>query len=238
VSNDVAPGVGITGGRAVITLGSSSNAQQEAQDLALTLRYGSLPVAFEISAVQKVSASLGIDSLQAGIIAGALGLALVAIVLLAVYRSLGLVAIVGLTVFAALLLTLFGLLGQTQGLTLTLAGVTGIIVSIGITADSYIVYYERIKDKVREGAVPEDAAEEGFTLAFRTILTADTVSLLAAILLWFLAVGAVKGFAIALGLATVLDIIIARSYTRRAVALLASTRLGSGGWFSIEGASR
>jgi protein-export membrane protein SecD len=238
VSTDVTPGVGITGGQAVITMGGSSDAQQEAQDLALTLRYGSLPVAFEISAVQKVSASLGIDSLRAGIIAGALGLALVAIVLLLVYRSLGLVAILGLTVFAALLVTLFGLLGQAQGLTLTLAGVTGIIVSIGITADSYIVYYERIKDKIREGVEPSDAAEEGFTLAFRTILTADTVSLLAAILLWFLAVGAVKGFAIALGLATVLDIIIARSFTRRAVALLAPTRLGSGGWFSIEAASR
>jgi protein-export membrane protein SecD len=238
VSTDVTPGVGITGGQAVITMGGSSDAQQEAQDLALTLRYGSLPVAFEISAVQKVSASLGIDSLRAGIIAGALGLALVAIVLLLVYRSLGLVAILGLTVFAALLVTLFGLLGQAQGLTLTLAGVTGIIVSIGITADSYIVYYERIKDKIREGVEPSDAAEEGFTLAFRTILTADTVSLLAATLLWFLAVGAVKGFAIALGLATVLDIIIARSFTRRAVALIAPTRLGSGGWFSIEAASR
>jgi SecD/SecF fusion protein len=100
VSTDVTPGVGITGGQAVITMGGSSDAQQEAQDLALTLRYGSLPVAFEISAVQKVSASLGIDSLRAGIIAGALGLALVAIVLLLVYRSLGLVAILGLTVFA------------------------------------------------------------------------------------------------------------------------------------------
>lgn len=238
VSTDVTPGVGITGGQAVITMGTSSDAQQEAQDLALTLRYGSLPVAFEVSAVQKISASLGTDSLEAGIVAGALGLALVAIVLLVFYRSLGLVAIVGLTVFAALLVTLFGLLGQAQGLTLTLAGVTGIIVSIGITADSYIVYYERIKDKVREGVDPEQAAEEGFALAFRTIVTADTVSLLAAILLWVLAVGAVKGFAIALGLATILDIIIARSYTRRAVALIAPTRLGSGGWFSIEGATR
>ena len=238
VSTDVTPGVGITGGQAVITMGTSGDAQQEAQDLALTLRYGSLPVAFEVSAVQKVSASLGIDSLEAGIVAGALGLALVAIVLLVFYRSLGLVAIVGLTVFAALLVTLFGLLGQAQGLTLTLAGVTGIIVSIGITADSYIVYYERIKDKMREGVDPEEAAEEGFALAFRTILTADTVSLLAAILLWFLAVGAVKGFAVALGLATILDIFIARSYTRRAVALIAPTRLGSGGWFSIEGAAR
>ncbi|MGD2102137.1 MAG: protein translocase subunit SecD [Acidimicrobiia bacterium] len=237
VNPDVSPEFGITGGRALITIGGGPDAQQEAQDLGLTLRYGSLPVAFEVSAVQKVSATLGTDSLRAGVIAGALGLALVAVVLLLTYRAMGLVAIVGLTVFASLLVTLFGLLGQAQGLTLTLAGVTGIIVSVGITADSYIVYYERIKEKVREGMSVEDATNEGFTLAFRTILTADTVSLLAAILLWFLAVGAVKGFALALGLATVLDIIVARSFTRRAIALLAPTRLGSGGWFSIKGAA-
>lgn len=238
VNPDVSPATGISGGQALITMSGSQEAQQEAQDLALTLRYGSLPVAFEISAVQKVSATLGTDSLRAGIIAGALGLALVAIVLLLAYRSMGLVAIAGLTVFASLLVTLFGLLGAAQGLTLTLAGVTGIIVSVGITADSYIVYYERIKEKIRDGLSVEDATEEGFSLAFRTILTADTVSLLAAILLWFLAVGAVKGFAIALGMATVLDIFVARTYTRRAMALIAPTRLGKGGWFSIEGAAK
>jgi preprotein translocase subunit SecD len=238
VNPSVSPTTGISGGRAQITMAATENAQQEAQDLALTLRYGSLPVAFDISAVQKVSATLGTDSLRAGIIAGALGLALVAIVLLLAYRSMGLVAIAGLTVFASLLVTLFGLLGAAQGLTLTLAGVTGIIVSVGITADSYIVYYERIKEKIRDGLSVEDATQEGFSLAFRTILTADTVSLLAAILLWFLAVGAVKGFALALGMATVLDIIVARTYTRRAMSLLAPTRFGSGGWFSIEGAAK
>jgi preprotein translocase subunit SecD len=238
VNPSVSPTTGISGGRAQITMASTEDAQQEAQDLALTLRYGSLPVAFEVSAVQKVSATLGTDSLRAGIIAGALGLFLVAIVLLLAYRSMGMVAIAGLTVFASLLVTLFGLLGAAQGLTLTLAGVTGIIVSVGITADSYIVYSERIKEKIRDGLSVEDATEEGFALAFRTILTADTVSLLAAILLWFLAVGAVKGFALALGLATILDIFVARTYTRRAMALLAPTRLGSGGWFSIEGAAK
>jgi protein-export membrane protein SecD len=204
----------------------------------LTLRYGSLPVAFEVSAVQRVSASLGTDSLQAGIVAGALGLALVAIVLMAFYRSMGLIAVAGLTVFGSILVALFGLLGEFQGLTLTLAGVTGIIVSVGITADSYIVYYERIKEKIRAGLSPEEAANEGFQLAFRTILTADTVSLLAAVLLWALAVGAVKGFAIALGLATILDIFVARTFTRRAVQLMAPGRLGSGGWFSMEAASK
>ncbi len=238
VNPGVSPDTGITGGSALITVGGAEDAQQEANDLAVVLRYGSLPVAFEISAVQKVSATLGTDSLQSGVMAGLLGLALVAIVVLVIYRSLGLVAIVGLTVFASLLIALFGLLGEWQGLTLTLAGVTGIIVSVGITADSYIVYYERLKEKIREGLPVEEAADEGFKLAYRTILTADTVSLLAAALLWALAVGAVKGFAIALGLATVLDIVIARSYTRRAVALLARSPLGTGGWFSIEGAAQ
>ena len=238
VNPDVQPGVGITGGRALITVGTGEDAQKEATDLALILRYGSLPVEFEVSAVQKVSGTLGADSLQAGIIAGLLGLALVAVVLMVIYRSLGLIAIVGLTVFGSLLITLFGLLGEWQGLTLTLAGITGIIVSIGITADSYIVYYERIKENVRGGMDVEEAVDTGFAKAFRTILTADTVSLLAAGLLFALAVGAVKGFAISLGLATLLDIIIARAYTRRAVSLMAGTRLGSGGGFSIEGAAK
>lgn len=238
VNPGISPDTGITGGSALITVGGAEDAQREANDLAVVLRYGSLPVAFEISAVQKVSATLGTDSLQSGVIAGLLGLGLVAIVLMLIYRALGLVAIFGLTVFASILIALFGLLGEWQGLTLTLAGVTGIIVSVGITADSYIVYYERLKEKIREGLPVDEAADEGFKLAFRTILTADTVSLLAAVLLWALAVGAVRGFAIALGLATLLDIFVARSYTRRAVAILARSRLGSGGWFSIEGAAR
>lgn len=238
VNPSVSPETGISGGRALITVGGGDDAQQEAQDLALVLRYGSLPVEFEVSAVQKVSGTLGADSLEAGVIAGLLGLALVAVVLLVMYRALGLVAIVGLTVFGSLLIALFGLLGQWSGLTLTLAGVTGIIVSIGITADSYIVYFERIKEKIRGGSSVEDAADEAFGLAFRTILTADTVSLLAAVLLFMLAVGAVKGFAVSLGLATLLDIFVARNYTRRAVAILAAGRLGSGGKFSIEGAAK
>lgn len=238
VNPGIQPGVGITGGRALITVGSGEDAQQEAADLALILRYGSLPVEFEISAVQKVSGTLGADSLQAGLIAGLLGLILVAIVLLMIYRSLGLIAIIGLTVFGSLLITLFGLFGEWQGLTLTLAGITGIIVSVGITADSYIVYFERIKENIRSGMDVVEAVEVGFAKAFRTILTADTVSLLAAGLLFALAVGAVKGFAISLGIATVLDIIIVRTYTRRAVGLMAETSLGSGGRFSIQGAAR
>lgn len=238
VNPDVSPQIGITGGSALITMGADSESQQSAQDLALTLRYGSLPVAFEVSAVQRVSATLGTDSLQAGILAGLVGLALVAIVLTILYRALGLVAIAGLTVFGTLLITVFALLGQWQGLTLTLAGVTGIIVSIGITADGYIVYFERIKEKIRQGIDVEEATVEGFKVTYRTILAANTVSLLAAILLWFLAVGAVRGFATALGIATVLNLFIARSFTGRAVQAMALGRLGQGGWFTIEGAAR
>jgi protein-export membrane protein SecD len=237
VNETVSPETGITGGSAQITMGRSEDDQQQAQDLAITLRYGSLPVAFEISSVTKVSATLGADSLQAGIISGLVGLALVALFLLVAYRSLGVIAIFGLTIFGALLITLFGVLGRVQGLTLTLAGITGIIVAIGITADSYIVYFERVKEKLRDGSSSPEAADEGFKLAFRTILTADTVSLLGAVLLYALAVGAVKGFALALGLATVLDIIIARAYTRRAVQGLAETSVGDGGGFSIRGAA-
>jgi preprotein translocase subunit SecD len=238
VNASVSPDTGITGGSAQITLGQGEDSQQQAADLAVVLRYGSLPVAFEVSAVSKVSGTLGADSLTAGILAGLIGIALVTIVLMVVYRSLGMVAIVGLTVFGSLLITIFGLLGSWVGLTLTLAGVTGIIVSVGITADSYIVYFERIKERLRQGYSVEEAAEGGFKAAFRTILTADTVSLLGAVLLWALAVGAVKGFAISLGIATVLDIFVARAFTRRAAILMAGTGLGTGGWFSIEGAAR
>ncbi len=239
VNLDVSPGVGITGGQASITLGASPDAEQEAKDLGVVLRYGSLPVSFERSSVSKVSASLGIDSLRVGLIAGAGGLFLVSLLLLAYYRSLGLVALVGLTVFGSLLVSVFAVLGSLQGfgLTMTLAGVTGVIVSVGITADSYIVYFERVKDELRAGAEMDAAVTEGFKGAWRTILTADTVSLLGAGLLWLLAVGAVRGFALALGIATILDLVVARAYTQRAVWLVGRSPLGSGGRFSITGAA-
>jgi protein-export membrane protein SecD len=162
---------------------------------------------------------------------------LVAALLIGYYRSLGLAAILGLTVFGSLLVSIFALLGRYQGLTLTLAGVTGVIVAIGITADSYIVYFERIKEEIRRGRTVRSSVEEAFKAAYRTILTADTVSLLAAGLLWFLAVGPVKGFALSLGIATILDVIVARAFTRRAAWLLAHTPLAEGGWFTIAGAA-
>ena len=237
VSEEVAAGVGITGGDAVITLGSDPAAEEQAQNLAVILRYGSLPVAFERSQVEKVSATLGSDSLQIGLVSGIAGLVLVAVVLLLYYRALGLVAVLGIAVFGALLIAIYALLGHFQGVTLTLAGVTGIIVAVGITADSYIVYFERIKDELRAGRTVPSAASQGFRTAFRTILTADTVSILGATLLWVLTVGAVKGFALSLGIATILDIFVARAFTRRAAWILAHTRLGQSGWFSLPAAA-
>lgn len=225
---------GITGGRALITFGAATTDEQVAKDTAAILRYGSLPVSFERSQVQKVSATLGSDSLRAGLIAGYIGLALVAILLLAYYRMMGVVAIVGITVFGGLLISTFALLSRLQGLTLTLAGVTGVIIALGIAADSYIVYFERIKEEIRAGRNVRSAVDEAFRHAFRTILTADAVSILGAGLLWFLSVGPVKGFALSLGLATLIDIVVARSFTRRAIYLLARTPLGEKGWLSIR----
>lgn len=239
VNADVDPGTGITGGSAQITLGANPSAEDEAHSLGVVLRYGSLPVSFERSSVSKVSASLGTDSLMIGLISGVVGLVLVAGLLLVYYRALGLIALVGLSVFGSLLIGIFSLLGSLEGfgLTLTLAGVTGIIVSVGITADSYIVYFERIKDEIRAGADVATAVTDGFRGAFRTILTADTVSLIGAVLLWALAVGAVRGFALSLGIATMLDLIVARAYTRRAAWLIGRTRFGSSGVFSIPAAA-
>lgn len=236
VSEQVDPRIGIDGGRAVIGMGSDPAAEEDAEALAVVLRYGSLPIELERQSLQKVSATLGQDSLQAGLLAGFGGLAIVMLLLLGYYRSLGIVGVLGLTVFGSLLVLLFSLLGLA-GLTLTLAGVTGIIVSVGITADSYIVYFERIKEMVRGGASVDEAVDLGFKKAYRTILTADFVSIMGAFLLWVLAVGPVKGFAMALGVATLLDLIIAPWFTRNAVGLIARGSLGDGGWFSVRGAA-
>ncbi|MBN2113836.1 MAG: protein translocase subunit SecD [Acidimicrobiia bacterium] len=237
MDEEVSAEEGIAGGRAVITMGTAGNPEQAARDLAVVLRYGALPVVFSQPTVESISATLGSDSLRAGLIAGLGGLALVALALLLYYRALGLIAVVGLTVFGSLVLTVFALLGRYQGVSLTLAGVAGIIVSIGITSDSYIVYYERIKEEVRAGRSMRAAVDHAFRRAFRTMLTADTVSLAAAILLFILAVGSVKGFALALGIATVTDLVVAFFFTRPAVALAGFTRWGEGGRFSIRGAA-
>jgi preprotein translocase subunit SecD len=237
MSEEITPDTGIAGGRAVITMGTGGTPEQSARDLAVVLRYGALPVAFSQPSVESISATLGSDSLRAGLIAGAGGLALVAVAILLYYRALGLVSVIGLTVFGSLVLVVFSVLGETQGVSLTLAGIAGVIVSVGITSDSYIVYYERIKEEVRAGKSMRAAIEHAFKRAFRTMVTADTVQLAAAALLFILAVGSVKGFALALGIATVVDLVVTYFFTRPAVALVGYTRLGEGGRFSIRGAA-
>jgi preprotein translocase subunit SecD len=237
VALDVDPAVGIPGGSAIITMGSGAGQQQAAHELSVVLRYGALPVALEQASVQSVSATLGSDSLRAGLIAGVLGLVLVAAAMLLYYRALGLVNIIGLSVFGSLILVVYSVLGEWRGVTLTLAGVTGLIVSIGITADSYIVYFERIKEEVRRGRSLRAAIDHGFVRSYRTIITASTLAFAASALLFLLAIGAVKGFALALGIATVASVIVAVAFTRPAVSLLARTRLGEGGRFSIRGAT-
>ncbi len=236
VAQGVLPEEGLDPNAVIITVGGSANQRTEAEDLASILRYGALPTTFERERVESVSASLGSDSLRAGLIAGLGGLILVGIYLLVYYRALGMVALVGLSVFGSLLVTALILDGMLRGTTLTLAGVTGIIVSIGITSDSYIVYFERIKEEHRRGRPLRPAADHAFQGAFRTILTGDAVTFMGAVLLTLLAVGPVKAFAATLGLATVIDVFVAYFFTRPAVALLARSPLGDGGRFSLKGA--
>ena len=211
------------GGKATI---SGSFSETEAKDLALVLRYGALPVKFDAKnqKVQSVSPSLGKDQLQAGIASGIIGLILVALYMLAYYRLLGAVVIFGLMLTGMAVYSLVAYLGQTIGLTLTLAGVTGLIVSVGITVDSYVVYYERLKDEVRTGKTVRSSVDRGFVRAWRTILAADIVSLIGAAVLYWLAIGSVRGFAFFLGLSTLLDLLIAYFFMHPTVSIMARNR--------------
>ena len=204
---------------------SGNFTESEAKDLALVLRYGSLPVELERQTVQTVSASLGSDSLRAGIFAGIVGVTLVALYMLAYYRALGMVLVIGLTVWGSLLYSIISWLGETQGLALTLAGVTGIIVSIGVTVDSYVVFFERLKDEVKSGRTLRTSSERAFKRAFRTILAANITAFMGAAILWWLTVGSVRGFAFFLGLSTILDVIVAWCFTRPVVTLLSQSRV-------------
>jgi preprotein translocase subunit SecD len=199
--------------------------ERDAKDLALVLRYGALPVQLEPQTVENVSATLGKDSLTAGLIAGAVGIGLVALYMVLYYRALGIVVWIGLGVSGALLYSLVTLLGTTSGLALTLAGVTGIIISVGVTVDSYIVYFERLKDEVRSGRTVRSSLDRAFSRAYRTILAADGVSLIGAALLYLLTVGSVRGFAFFLGVATLLDVFVAYFFTRPMVAILGRNRI-------------
>jgi len=208
--------------------------ESEAKDLALVLKYGALPVPLERQTVQDVSPSLGKDQLQSGILAGLIGLALVALYMLLYYRLLGIVIWAGLLLAAGALYTLTSWFGSVIGLTLTLSGVTGIIVSVGITVDSYVVYFERLKDEVRSGKTIRSSLDRGFSRSFRTILAADFVSLIGAALLYFLAVGSVRGFAFFLGLSTLLDIFVAYFFMHPLVSIIGRKEsFTKAGWLGI-----
>src|SRR5262249_20003882 len=189
--------------------------------LALVLRYGSLPVQLVSQTAQSVSPTLGKDQLRAGIISGLIGLALVAIYMIFFYRLLGLVVWLGIGLTGATCFSLGTWLSAHRGLTLTLAGVTGIIVSVGVTVDSYVVYFERLKDEVRTGKTVRSSLDTGFHRAFRTIIAADLVSLIGAGILYFFATSSVKGFAFFLGLSTAIDLILAYTFMHPMVSVLA-----------------
>ncbi|WP_214407536.1 protein translocase subunit SecD, partial [Pseudonocardia lacus] len=199
--------------------------QESAQQLAGVLRYGSLPLSFESSEAQTVSATLGLASLEAGLIAGGVGLLLVFIYCLIYYRVLGLLTILSLILSGLVVYAVLVLLGRWIGFTLDLAGVAGFIVAIGITADSFVIFFERLKDEVREGRTFRSAVPRGWVRARRTILSADAVSFLASAVLYLLAVGQVKGFAFTLGLSTVLDLIVVFLVTHPLVALASNSRV-------------
>ena len=216
IALDVNPNTGITGGTAAISMGNVDQGES-ANNLAVILRYGALPVAFERSSIQKVSATLGENTLNLGLQAGLVGLVIVSVFLLIYYRLNGLVAILGLSSFGALFYSVIALLGQFQGYTLTLAGIAGVIVSIGLTADSYIVIFEKLKDELKVGRSFNYATEKAVKEAWNTILVADFVSIIASVILYILAVGPIRGFALTLGVATLFDLFYTRLFIGNAV---------------------
>jgi preprotein translocase subunit SecD len=214
-----------TGGNVQI---SGDFSQSEARDLAKILEFGAVPVKFGVATVQTVSPTLGKDSLRAAIISGLIGVLLVMAFFFVYYRMLTIVVIGGLMVSGALMWSIIAFISRSNGLALTLSGVAGIIVSIGVTVDSYVVFFERIKDELHAGKSLRSSAQRSFSLAWRTILAADTVSFLGAIVLWWLTVGSVRGFAFFLGLSTLCDVIVSYFFTRPAVLLLARSKFLQG----------
>jgi preprotein translocase subunit SecD len=211
----------INGGQTEI---SGSFTQATATDLANQLKYGALPLTFTQATAQSISTELGSEQLKAGLIAGAIGVALVFVYALIYYRLLGLVMIASLILSAVVVYASLVLLGRQIGFALSLAGIAGFIVSIGITADSFVVYFERLKDEVREGRSLRSATPRAWVRARRTILSADAVSFLAAAILYWLAIGDVKGFAFTLGLSTVLDLIVVFLFTHPLMAVLSRVK--------------
>jgi preprotein translocase subunit SecD len=198
----------IPGGRTQITGGDPPFTASSARELANVLKYGSLPLSFESSEAQTVSATLGLTSLHAGLIAGAIGLGLVLLYSLLYYRALGLLTALSLGASGAMVFAILVLLGRYINYTLDLAGIAGLIIGIGTTADSFVVFFERIKDEIREGKSFRSAIPRGWRRARKTILSGNAVTFLAAAVLYFLAIGQVKGFAFTLGLTTALDTVV------------------------------
>jgi preprotein translocase subunit SecD len=209
---------GVISTNGVIT-GSFTKAR--AQDLATQLNSGALPVNLKKEQVETVSPTLGRQSLHQGLVAGVVGLVLLALYLLFYYRLLGLVAWLGMSIWAVLALALVSIAGRAFGYALTLAGVAGLVISLGVTADSYIVFFERLKDEVRHGKSPRAAVQPAFKRAYRTIVAADIVTALAAIILYITAISSVRGFALTLGVATLLDLFVVYFFKRPTVFLIA-----------------
>ncbi len=199
--------------------------QQSATDLANVLKYGSLPLSFDTSDAQTISATLGLASLEAGLIAGLIGLVLVFVYSLFYYRALGVLTILSLALSGLVVYAVLVLLGRSIGFTLDLSGVAGFIVAIGITADSFVIFFERIKDEMREGRSFRSAVPRGWTRARRTILSGDAVSFLAAVVLYVLAVGQVRGFAFTLGMSTILDLVVVFLVTHPLLSLASNSQL-------------
>ncbi|WP_433323965.1 protein translocase subunit SecD [Spirillospora sp. CA-294931] len=214
----------ITGGTAQIDGPPKSFNQTYANDLANVLKYGALPLEFTQSSIDEVSSTLGDDQLRGGLIAGGIGLVLVVLYCLLYYRGLGLVAVSSLVVAAAITYVSVVILGKNMGFRLSLPHIIGLIVSIGITADSFIVYFERLRDELRAGRALRPSVETAWKRARRTILVADAVTFLAALVLYFLAVGGVRGFAFAMGLTTLIDVVVVFFFTKPLVAQLSRTK--------------
>lgn len=224
-------------GEAVITGGSGNGfTQDEAATLANQLSFGALPINFTVQSEEQISATLGSEQLERGLLAGLIGLVLVVLYSFFQYRGLAIITVASLVVAATLTFGSIALLSWLQGYRLSLPGVAGLIVAIGITADSFVVYFERIRDEVREGRRLDAAVEQGWVRARRTIVASDAVNLLAAVVLYFLAVGGVRGFAFTLGLTTIIDLLVVFCFTHPMMQLLVRTKFFGQGhrWSGLD----
>ncbi|HEY0871292.1 MAG TPA: protein translocase subunit SecD [Acidothermaceae bacterium] len=208
---------------------SGNFTHKTASALANSLKYGALPLAFEPQTAYTVSASLGSSELKAGLLAGALGLVLVVLYSIFYYRGLSVVTVSSLALSAAIQYPIIVLLGKSINYTLTLAGIAGLIVAIGVTADSFVVFFERLRDEVRDGNSLRTSVEKGWVRARRTIVSADFVSIIAAVILYWLAIGDVRGFAFTLGLSTIIDLVVVFLFTKPLISLLAKTKFFGNG---------